>query len=382
MKDLLNHLAEHFNINPNEITFEKVLHGRREKQNVHKIRVKNELYLLKRHEVSRTATDAGYTPFNIERHTLSMLNKGGCNVPQIVWLSEQQNAFLLSWCGDETLDTIAQKKSDPTRISTGWITQPVLQRILEEQCKIEDFFAENATHFKPYLFQHNLERNLRRLLEQGRKTLGYLQHLRKTSNEQSIIHNGPTPTNLCRGRAQDDQLDAAWKSIADRLLDARPTLGALDYQAHNIVIDNQQPHFIAYFIDFASIGWDWQERRLVQYFNCIGAYKEGANFISLLNSELVETYVEWLTKHHENCLPTEIAARVDSHHLLFYLSVIHRILEAVANPKMLDSKILSEAWGNLQSRFKNAMSLIVEVKLSDAPFTNQIREMIAEKQTE
>lgn len=364
--ELLNQIAEHFNINPNEITFEKVLHGRREKENVHKIRVKNEIYLLKRHEVGRAATDAGYAPFNIETHTLSMLNKGGCNVPQIVWLSEQENAFLLSWCGDETLDTIAQKKSDTNHISMGWVTQPLLQRILKELCKIENFFVENAAYFKSYLFQHNLEQNLRRLLEQGRKTLGYLQHLRKTSPTKS------------KNLAQDAQLDAAWKTIADRLLDAKPTLGALDYQAHNIVIDNQQP----YFIDYASIGWDWQERRLVQYFNSTGAYKEGANFISLLNSELVETYVEWVTQHRENCSPTEIAARVDSHHLLFYLSVIHRVLEAVAKPKRLDSKILSEAWGNLQSRFKDAISLIVEVKLSDDPFTNQIREMIAECQTE
>ena len=37
---------------------------------------------------------------------------------------------------------------------------------------------------------------------------------------------------------------------ADKLLDAKPTLGALDYQAHNIVIDNQQPYFIANFIDY------------------------------------------------------------------------------------------------------------------------------------
>ena len=366
MNDLLNHIAAHFNINPNEIACEKVLHGRREKQNVHKIRIKDEKFLLKRHEVRSAANDSGYTPFKIETDVLSMLNRGGCYVPQIVWLSEQHNAFLLSWCGDETLDTISQKKSHTNRIPTGWVTQPLLQRILKELCKIEDFFAENATHFQPYLFQHNLEQNLRHLLEQGRKTLGYLQHLRKTS-----------PT-----KSQNAQLDAAWKSIADRLLDAKPTLGALDYQANNIVIDNQQPYFIAHFIDYASIGWDWQERRLVQYFNSIGAYKEGANFISLLNSELVETYVERVTQHSEKCSSTEIAARVDSHHLLFYLSVIHRILEAVAKPKRLDSKILSEAWGNLQSRFKHAISLIVEVKLSDDTFTNQLREMIAECQTE
>ena len=291
-------------------------------------------------------------------------------MPQIVWQSEQQNAFLLSWCGDETLDTLAQKKSDTNRVSTGWVTQPLRQRILKELCKIEDFFAENVTHFRPYLFQLNLEQNLRRLLEQGRKTLGYLLHLRKPSHTKS------------KNLAQDAQFDVAWKSIGDRLLDAKPTLGSLDYQAHNIVIDSQQPYCFAYFIDFASIGWDWQERRLVQYFNSIGAYKEGANFISLLNTELVETYVAWVTQHRESCSPTEIAARVDSHHLLFYLSVIHRILEAVAKPKRLDSKILAEAWGNLQSRFKHAISLIVEVKLSDDPFTNQIRQMIAECQTE
>ena len=355
MKELLGEIAAYFNVNPSEIRSQKILHGEREKQNVYRLRIREKYYLLKLHDISVAVTGTDFTPYQIENFALSTLYKGGCRVPQIVWDSERYEALLLSWCGDETLDSLTQNRSDRNLM-------PLLQTTLKDMCKIEYFLAQTSAQFRPYLFQFALKQNLHHLLEQGRRTIGYLGHLSKTP---------PTKTQIVH-------LDDAWNSIAKRLLSVKPTLGGLDYQAHNIVIDDQLP----YFIDFGSIGWDWQERRLVQYFNSIGAYNQGSNFISLLNRELVDIYAKWVSEHRENCAMTDVVMWVDAHHLLFYLSIINRILEAVAKPEQPDSKILVKAWGDMQRRFKCAISLIIDVRLSDDKNTNHIRDLIAEFRSE
>lgn len=355
MKELLSKIAAHFKINPSEITLQKILHGKREKHNVHKLRIRGKDYLLKQHDVSIDVTGTGFTPYQIENFALSTLYKGECRVPQIVWKSEEHKTLLLSWCGDETLDSCTQNRQ-------GKNLMPLLHTILIEMCKIEGFIAKHSAQFKHYMFQFDLKKNLRQLLKQGRKIIGYLGHLSKTP---------PTTT-------QVQHLDDVWNSIANRLLSVQPTLGGLDYQANNIVIDEQLP----YFIDFGSIGWDWQERRFVQYFNSIGAYQEGSNFISLLNRELVDKYAKWVSEHRENCSITDVVTWVDGHHLLFYLSIIQRILETVTNPEKSDNKILVEAWGDMKLRFRHAISLIINSRFSDDNHTNYIRDMIAEFQSE
>ena len=353
MQELLEKIAKHFQINLTEIKVEPIHHGTLQKQNVCRLRIRAKSYLLKQHEITVPVTESGFTPFQIEKFTLSTLRKGGGLVPRVIWDSERYHTLLLEWRGDETLDSLAQRSS----VSS---IMPILQTVLTVLCKFEVFFAENVTQFKPYVFDFQLKETLQSLLEQGRKTIGYLEHLSKTP-----------PTS-----SQAAQLDTAWTSLSNRLLDSSPTLDSLDYQAHNIVIDNDLP----YFIDFASIGWDWQERRLVQFFNSIGAYQEGANFISLLNRELVNLYAEWVGKHRESRSVADVAAHVDGHHLLFYLSVIHRLLEAVARPETTENWILLRAWGDARLRFQRAISLIINADLSDDVYITQIRQTIGEFQ--
>lgn len=349
MQNLMNNIASHFRINPTEIQIDKILHGTLEKQNVCCLKIRGKPYLLKQHEITVPVTETGYTPFQIEMFTLSTLYKSGILVPKLVWKSEKEHALLLEWRGEHTLDSIAQHNATPT-------IQSQLNTILFVLCKIESAFTENIELFKPYVFHFNVKETILNLLNQGRTTIGFLQQLSQ-----------PPFTSL-----QNESLDAAWTSLSNRIIDAPLTLDSLDYQARNILIDKELP----YFIDFGSIGWDWQERRLVQYFNSIGAYQNGANFVSLLNRELVETYAEWVVQHREKCTVADVIARVDAHHLLFYLSVIHRILVATARPEAKENQILVEAWGDLRARFKRAISLIIDTDLSDDVETNQIREMI------
>ena len=349
MQELLKQIASHFQINLDKISVEPIYHGKRQKPNVFRLKVRRKNYLLKQHDITEPIPESGFTPFQIEKFTLSTLHKGGCLVPRIIWESEQHQALLLEWRGDQTLDSLAQSRS----VSSLMLD---MQTILNVFCHIEEVFRKNESQFRPYIFHFNLKQTLQRLLEQGRKTVDYLQHLSKTP---------PTAS-------QAAQLDIAWTSLSNHLLDAKPTLGGLDYQARNIVFDRELP----YFVDFASVGWDWQERRLVQYLNSIGASQEGANFVSLLDRELVDAYAERVIEHLEKCSTADIAARVDGHHLLFYLSILHRILQAVAKPETAENQILLDAWGDAQLRFQRAMELIINTDLSDDIYTSQIREMI------
>ena len=350
MKHLIEAIAAHFKTDVNALKFTPIRHGTQQKHNVCRLSFDNEDYLFKQHDITTPVVKAGYTPCQIESTVLSTLHRNGCRVPKIIWKSENHHVLLLEWCGKLTLDEMAQSRP----VSN---LKPILHTILMELCRVETVFAENLKRFIPYTFRFDLEATLHHPLEQARKTLDYLSHL----NEDLMTSS------------QTAQLDTAWNAISDRLRMVPPTLDSLDYQSRNIVVSDETP----FLIDFSSVGWDWQERRLVQYFNSIGAHQEDANFVSLLDYDLVNTYAEWVTTHRETCLPAEIAARVDSHHLLFYLSVIHQLLRVVAQPEVAESRVLLKAWGNPQSRFQSALTQLTNANLSNDIYTTQIREMVA-----
>lgn len=348
MEHLIEEIAAHLKIEVDALKPEPIQHGSQQKHNVCRLKFGSVSYLLKQHDITTPVVNAGYTPCHIESTVLSILHRNGCHVPKIIWKSEDVHALLLEWCGELTLDAMAQSR--PTAM-----LKPILRTVLMELCRVETVFAENTELLTPYAFRYDLDITLRRLLEQGRKTLGYLCGSMRSSE---TVH-----------------LDTAWAALSKRLRTTPPTFDSLDYQSRNIVISDDTP----FFVDFSSVGWDWQERRLIQFFNSIGANREGANFVSLLDRELVGTYTEWVISHRETCSPAEIAARVDSHHLLFYLSVIHQILRAVAQPETSESRILLKAWGDPKARYQNALQQVVHTDLSGDVYIAQIRGMVADQ---
>lgn len=356
MEHLIEHIAGHFKTDAEALKLEPIQQGTRQRHNVCLLKIGTENYLLKQHDITTAAVEAGHTPLQIETAVLSLLHDNGCQVPQLIWRSEDHHALLLEWCGESTLDALAQRSKNSLQHLT-----PLLHTVLEELCEIETCFTTHAARFVPYIFRFNAQATLRGLLERGKKVVGYLSHLR----------DSPIST------VQTLTLTNAWNGLSNRLQNAPLTLGNLDNNARNIVIQGATP----FFIDFASIGWNWQEMRLVQLLNSIGAFllspAETGSFVALLNRELVNTYAEWVSIHRETCPPAEIAARVDSHHLLFYLSVIDQILRAVAAPEATENKILLEAWGDAQQRFRSALTHIIDTGLSDDVHTNQMREIIA-----
>ena len=351
MNILLSDIARHFNTTPDTLELLPIQHGVKHKQNVHHLRIRDSNYLLKSYEIFQPVIPTGFTPREIEQFTLTTLHNNGCQVPQVVWESAQHNALLLEWCGEQTLDDLAQCVKAPN-------LSQILQNSLNSLCQIETVFEKYSDKFKPYIFEYDYSSNLKGILEQGKKTISYLTHLSKKEMSTSA----------------KSHLEMIWITFSNLLIDGKPTLGPLDYQARNIVINDD----IASFIDMGSVGLDWQERRLVQYFNSVGANYEEGNFVSMLDRELVGRWVNSKVQAKTDSNLEEMASRIDGHHLLYYLSIIHRLLEAVAKPEEQDNRILLESWGDAGIRFKRAISIICNTKLSDNSCVVQLREILKE----
>jgi hypothetical protein len=308
-------------------------------------------FLLKQHLITQPVGESTFTPFQIETAVLLRLHQAGCRVPELYWWSDSASCLLMEWCGDTTLDDLAQETPvDELR--------QIVQNTVRAFCQLEEGFARSADTLKPYIYPLDysvgLRETLQALLDQGRKTLDYLGWMRGE------------PISSDEGA----RLDEIWSRLADRLHRTTPTLGTLDYNARNIVVDGNTPTFI----DFATIGWDWSERRLVQSLNSLGANRADGNFVSLLSQEIVKDYAGKVVGGRENCL--ELAAQVDCHQLLFYLLIVYRLLQVTAQPETAESQSTLRAWGDSQARFRRALELLTDSHLSHNPDSTYIRELI------
>ena len=351
---VIKQIAAYLHVSSDQIKCVPIRHGTLERNNVWRLTAMGRSFLLKQHLITQPIGKSTFTPFQIETAVLLRLHQAGCRVPELYWWSDPTGCLLMEWCGDTTLDDVAQK----TPIED---LRQLVQNTVRAFCQLEAGFAKSADTLTPYIYPLDysvvLRDTLRTLLDQGRTTLDYLGWMR----------GEPMPSD------QAGTLDAIWDRLSHRLREAKPTLGTLDYNARNIVVDGSIPIFI----DFGSIGWDWSERRLVQSLNSLGANRTNGNFVSLLGQEIVEEYANQAVKYREGWSETEISAQVDYHHLLFCLSIIHRLLQSTAQPEATESKATLQAWGDPKARFRGALALLTDSHLSHDPDSTYIRELIA-----
>ena len=190
------------------------------------------------------------------------------------------------------------------------------------------------------------------MLDHGRKTMGYLA--------------------LLRGEPAATDLDELWSSLSRTLHRNSATLGTLDYNARNIITDARRITFV----DFGSIGWDWSERRIVQFFNSLGSNREEGNFVNLLNREVISAYANRAVAYRSDISESEIITLLDYHNILFYLLIVHRLLEATAQPTSEKNRALLNGWGDAGARLARALEILANSELSDDPYAQQIREWV------
>ena len=351
---VIEQIAAYLHVSPDQIKCVPIRHGTLERNNVWRLNAMGRSFILKQHLITQPVGESTFTPFQIESAALLRLHQAGCHVPELYWWSDSANCLLMEWCGDTTLDDLAQEA--PTDE-----VKPILQNTIRAFCQLEEGFAKTAHALNPYIYPLDYPTFLRdmmqMLLDQGRKTLDYL----------AWLNGEPMPPD------QTTRLDTIWERLSNRLHRATPTLGTLDYNARNIVVDGSTPTCI----DFGSIGWDWGERRLVQSLNSLGANRTNGRFVSLLEQEIVKEYAGRVAEHREDWSETEIAAQVDYQQLLFYLSIVYRLLQSTAQPETPESKATLQAWGDPKARFQDALTLLTNSHLSEDPDTKHIQEIIA-----
>ena len=276
-------------------------------------------------------------PFETEKRVLEILSETDCSVPSLQWYSDTDQLLLMDWCGDKTLDQWAQTRPLAQ-------LKPVVRWTVAAFLKLESVFKscekELLLAVPPVRQSSQPDVDFDQACQRSQKILQWLV-----------------------GPISSSTVDPVWQSLVETLKSGPQSFGALDYHASNVVLDTSQ---LPYFIDFESVGWDWPERRLVQYLNAIGAGKEKGRFISLLNREVLGKLVGEQMQH-----------RLDGHHLLFYLIVIDRILRATARPKSSLAQILTGQWGDLKTRYQQAVHCLQAVALSDWVVTQKIRGWLA-----
>ena len=310
--------------------------------NIWKIEIDQHTFALKQHFIHTPVSGCKFTPFEIESKTLNILKSKGCSVPKVIWQSNKDQSLLIEWCGNQTLD-------DMVHSGVNW--RPTVKQAILQFCYIEKEFKKSQDNLTPYIFPVNQDEKLQEILGRCRKTVSYI--IQFNEKEQRSNHQ--------------KRIDQCWDNISNYLLSKPKNLGSLDHNSHNILINRQK----AFFIDFASIGWNWQAQRLVQSFNILGANHPTGNFVNLINQEIIETYTEISGQKQEN-------DDIDLHNLLFYLSIIHRILRATSQPNHPDNVRLRKAWGNLKTRLDRAIHIIIKSNLSNNVEANTIRQTIAD----
>ena len=349
LSHILPKIANRFDRSPNCLHVVPIKHGNVERNSLWRVIVDTQSYLLKRHFITRLIGDSAFSPFEVESSVLSTLREAGCSVPTVVWQSDSDFCLLLEWRGESTLDDAAQTTPRES-------LKEMVITALGEFCQIEKNFADSHAEFAPYIYPLDyptyLCQTLKDMLDRGRKTMGYLAR-------------------SC-GESLSSDFDELWSDFSQALQKNSVTLGVLDYNARNIVIDAGESTFV----DFGSVGWDWSERRIVQFFNSLGANREDGNYLNLLNRDVIRAYASRATTYRSGSSEEDIFKQLDYHNILFYLAVVHRLLEAIAQPTKERNRALLKAWGDTEARLSRALEILVNSELSDDSTARQIRECV------
>jgi len=282
---------------------------------------------------------AAHDLLTVEQRVLDLLAGTGCAVPRVLGVERQAQIIFLEYCGRRTLDDVVQDTS---------ARRSYARRTVAGFCEIERVFQERQeellVHISPQADVGHLEQAWRQASGRAREGLEHLLRFRRTGQSE--------------GRELLDE-------ILRRLGRRRPSLGSIDYNARNVVVDLDSGRLR--FIEFAQIGWDWPERRLVQYTTSLGAGRPGGNFQGLLDAETAALYAELAGD------PSG-AGVLDCHHLVFHLNAAALLRAALETPGERDSRRLLQAWKNPRQRLERLAHILAQ-PLSADPLAGELREM-------
>lgn len=263
----------------------------------------------------------------VETEVLGLLCQAGCSVPQVLGCDPRAQFIFFEHCGSLTLE----EAHHPA----------YLPQVIEGLLHIEEVLRRHQEQLRPRVMAQPSC-----LLEAWAQAFARAQF----GLEWLARKCGVSPAVLEPARQALQQICA--------FLAARPpSLGTTDYNPRNIAVDPVRGQLR--FIEFAKIGWDWTERRLVQYTNTV---KPG--FGSLLDQAQVERYASQADR--------DGARALEYHHLVFCLNAAAMLGQALDAPG--EHAALRRAWAPLSPRLGQVVQCL-RAPLGADPWAAAIREV-------
>lgn len=265
-----------------------------------------------------------------ETEVLGLLGQAGCPVPRVLGCDPQTQFIFFEYCGGLTLEEAHHPAYLPQ----------VIEGLLQIEAVLHQHQARLGRRVMP---QAQPERLLEHWAEAMARARFGLEWLARQS------------------RAGPATLGPALRALeqAGAFLAARPpSLGTTDYNPRNIVVE-PAPATLR-FIEFAKLGWDWTERRLVQYTNTVRS-----GFGSLFDPDQIERYA---------VRRDAAAARALAyHHLVFCLNGAAMLGQALDAPG--EHAALLRAWAPLSPRLGQLVRCL-RLPLDTDPWAVTIRKVL------
>ncbi len=317
---------------------------------VYKVTTESGLELaVKHHPFASLTRNHPYDLLDLECAVSQILMADGCPVPECYAIDTQNLLTISEWSGDVTLDDYCQETAKPDQI--------IARRVLDGFLAIQTSIQKSRKELSPRAFP-------------GCDVQGLEQSWLETTDLISQSISGLLKYLNPAIRITNTGIQDLWGDLIEALSQNTPVLGATDYNARNIVLEseNQTIHFL----EFSKLGWDWPERRLVQYASSLGAGLKNAQFRSIITPITVSNYANHPSNQHAE--PEFLAGMLDGHHFIFHLLAGIRIHQALTFPNSNTSTALLSVWRNPEERLSQ-LGRILSDPLSEHPPTSQLREI-------
>lgn len=342
-----------FSDGPNQISINSLPGGKTRGHTIWKVTTPTGRCLaVKQQPFAPLTRNTPYDLLEVEKTVCRLLHAEGCPIPEVYATQSEYSLIFFDWCGDLTLDDVCQESSKS-------VWSPLGKQTIEGFVLVQNTFQMHTTSLSEYTFPGCDPKSL---LESWRETIDELKKaipcLATHFNSRSKLHSIP---------------HYLWKKVLTDLETTPPTLGVTDYNARNVVVNSESSEIR--FIEFSKLGWDWPERRLVQYTTSLGSGRSNGQFRSLLCPRTTACYADLLA-HSLSENSGTISHRLDAHHLIFHLLIGSRLLGAISAPKEGRNSDLLKAWKNPKTRLKQ-LQKILSTPLSNNSEIKELRALFS-----
>jgi hypothetical protein len=282
-----------------------------------------ESVISKCHLFSRMTAGKPHHHLAVERATSERLIRNGCPVPAVLGAIEDLGVVILEDVGDETLDDYVQTRTPISR--AGLATSA----------------ADAFVHIQETLIQQDD-------LEEGQIAPGCDEEsVKRAFGSLTAAFDVDRLRSLIRQKDKVDNVLAQIHRLVTTLVKQPVYLGPTDYNARNIVVAKSGRPF---YLEWSKLGYDWPERRVVQYLTSLGTGRADARPMSLIDPWIAEQYASTASWSD----PETAAFSLDAHHLIFHI-------------------LLALRWVERADRLPGSIKTALSTPLSPSPVTIGIR---------